>query len=1131
MRELTTDQAISRREPASAPHSGYTEDQMMVRTMIAMLIPVAAGTLAMGVPALVNILVAVVTAVGCHYLVKAVESRNVRQLREALYQRPYSAIVAGLIVGLCVGELSPWYVTAGISAMTMVVFKWGQEKLFGRKIVNPAAAAKALVLLGLTFMWFVPNPLVTGQLFYPEHMMFDLFSGEGFIGAMRFGEQMGFYGTENLSVTESMFLWKRHGWIGGASGLLTVLSGVLLAVWIKLKWRISISYLGSMAVLSALLGVATNTDVALRVGFHVFTGSVVFLAFYMATEPQTTPLTHKGQYVFAVTLALLTMGLKGAGLFGASFMALVLLNPFAAYFDRFRLKEAVGRRKRAFSPAKHIDTRVDVSSPVLTYDASKCILCERCIKACDEIHEKGILGFASRGENIFVTAGLGARGFSECDGNGACFEFCPTGALSPRFPSVPIRKWEADTRVRTTCANCGVGCHLEVYGKKDRLARIESVDVAPNYATLCVKGRFGHTYLDSDDRLTQPMIRRGHGLVRVSWDEALSEIARRLNEIKAKHGPDAIGGIASSKSTNEENYLFQKFMRTVIGTNSVDHSNRYCEAPSAAALKDAFGCTAMTNSIRELKYADCILVAGSNTTATHPVLARQIKNAVRVHGAKLIVVDPREIELVRWATLWLRPNSGTDVSWINGLMNVILSERMQDEEFIAQRTEGFAELRAAVEAYTPAKVAETTGIPEDDLRQAARMYAGAEAASIVCATGITQHLGGGDTVRSLANLALMTGNLGRPSTGVNPLQGQNNSQGASDMGAIPEMLPGYAPLDDPTAREKFVQAWGRELPSAPGLTVSEMLRGDVENQLRALIVIGSNPMLSAPNQAGVKRVLQEQLECLIVVDPFLTETGEIADVVLPAATFLEKDGSFTNTERRVHKVNRFCTPPGRAKPDWEIICALSAELGSPMPYRSTEEIMEEIARVTPIYSGISHDRLNGDGLQWPCMWREHAGTPYLYADKFMTETGKGRFQPISDGYPLVELSDEYPMVLTTGRSHYHLRTGTMSRRSEALNAYMSEPYIEVNPDDAERLGIHADGIVFVQTQWGRIETKAHLTDRVKPGLVFLPYHFFESPPNAVTSDALDAEVKNAALKATACRLERKEADELESLRR
>ncbi len=1131
MRDLTTEQAISHREPMSAPHSGFTENQMMVRTMIAMLIPAIVGPLAMGVGALVNILAAVFTAVVCHYILKAVESRNVQQLRESLYQRPYSAIVAGMIVGLCVGELSPWFVTAGISAMTMVVFKWGQEKVFGRKIVNPAAAAKAFVLLGITFMWFIPNPLVSGQLFYPEHMMFDLFSGEGFIGAMEFGRQMGFYGTENLSVTESLVIWKRHGWIGGASGVLTVISGVLLALWIKLKWRISVAFLVSMGVLAALIGVATNTDVAMRVAFHVFSGSIVFLAFYMATEPQTTPVTHKGQYLFAVALALLTTGLMGAGLFGASFVALVILNPFASYFDRVRLREAVGRTVRAFSPAKHIDTRVDVSSPVLLYDASKCIMCERCIKACDEIHEKGVLGFASRGENIFVTAGLGSRGFSECDGNGSCFEFCPTGALRPRFPSVPIRKWEADTQVQTTCANCGVGCRLEVYGKKGQIARIESVDVAPNYATLCVKGRFGHTYLNSDERLTQPLVRRGHGLVRVSWDEALAEIGQRLAAIKAQHGADAIGGIASSKSTNEENYLFQKFMRTVVGTNNVDHTNRYCEAPSVAALTDAFGCGAMTNSIQELKYAKCILVSGSNTTATHPVLARQIKNAVRVHGAKLIVVDPRDIELNRWATMWLRPKSGSDIAWINGLLHLILSEGLHDEEFIRNRTEGFAELEEAVKDYTPVKVAEITGIAEEQLREAAQMYAGAETASIVYATGITQHLGGVDSARSLANLALVTGNVGRLSTGVNPLQGQNNSQGASDMGAIPDMLPGYAPLADLTARERFMQVWGSDIPPKPGLAASEMFRSRDKNSLKALIVMGSNPILSAPNQQQVKKVLQQDLELLVVVDPFLTETAEVADVVLPAATFLEKSGSFTNTERRIHRVNEFCNPPGRAKPDWEIICALSAALGSPMTYQDTGQIMEEIARVVPIYGGVDHNRLNDDGVQWPCPSRDHAGTGYLYADTFMTESGKARFQAVTDGVDMPATSAEYPLVLTTGRSHFHLRTGTMSRRSEALNAYVNEPYIEISREDAERLGVHQDEAVVVRTKWGEIETKSHITDRVKSGLVFLPYHFFEAPTNALTSNVLSEKVKNAGLKATPCQVEVKPVDELEMLRR
>ncbi len=1102
-------------------HSGLDEDQVMLRTFAAMCIPAIAVILAVGQRAFLNILTAVVAAIVCHAIIKIFESQDLAKLGETTYKTFYSPLVAGMIVGLCMVELSPYYITAIVSAVTMVVFKWGQEKYFGRKIINPAAGAKALVLLLITLMWFIPDNLAAGQLFYPEHLDYNLLSGEGFVAAMEFGEAMGFYGTENLSIAESFFLWNRHGWMGGASPLLTVLSGILLAMWIKLKWKLTLSYLGSMIVLAVLLGAATGSPIILRIAFHAFTGSVVFLAFYMATEPQTTPATEMGQYVFGGLLAVLTMVGHLIGFYGSSFVALAILNPYSPYIDRIGIKIPFGKKERMFSPAEFSMAEVDTTSPVMDYDESKCIMCQRCVKACDEIQEKGILGLGDRGENIFTTAGLGERGFSECDGDGQCFELCPTGALTPKQEGHEIRKWEADTEGRTTCTNCGTGCKLKAYLKDNELVRVESVDVSPNEGALCIKGRFGHTYVNSDDRLTQPLVRKEGNLVPVSWKEALREVSNKFKEIKEEHGSEAIGGIASAVSTNEENFLFQKFMRVCLGTNNIDQSNRLCQTSSMIALEKAFGCGAMTNSIEELTEADCIFVAGSNTTAAHPVIARYIKEAVREHGAELIVLDPREIELVRWADHWLRPDIGTDTASINGLMNVILDNDWQDDEFIEARTEDFAELKESLSDYDPDSVEEMTGIPADELKKAAESFAKAEKSSIVFASGITQHTSGTKNVLSLANLAMMTGNIGREGTGLNPLQGQNNAQGASDMGALPNRLTGYQSIDDPGDVCKFVNTWNKEIPTEPGLTKIEMIRSAAADELKGMFIMGDNTVMSDPNKMQTEMAL-DNLEFLVVADPFLTETAAKADVVLPAATFLEKEGTFTNTERRIQKVNKIREAPGKVRSDWEIISALAQKMGYKFNYSRPEEIMNEIADLTPIYNGITYEDIEEEGIQWPVQ-DDKSGTPILHQEEFMS--GKGVFHAVEYEQYEEQPDEEYPLRLSTGRTLYQVRTGAMSRRSDVLSAKLDQPYVEVNPEDGEKYDLSDGEEVKVSTKLGQIQTEARITEKVPAGTIFVPIHFTESPANQLTDDTFDEDSGTPGIKQASCRIEKVPAEE------
>lgn len=774
------------------------------------------------------------------------------------------------------------------------------------------------------------------------------------------------------------------------------------------------------------------------------------------------------------------------------------------------------KRTRRYASPVHDLPKEDVSSPVLVHDPSKCILCERCVKACDEIQGKEILSYANRGLSAVVTAGPHGWEASDCDGCGECVQLCPTGAIREKLDNRPPRQWEMES-VQTTCSYCGVGCQLNVWVHDGRIIKVTGADSVPNFGSTCVKGRFGHTYIQKGDRLTHPLIRRNGELVVASWDEALDEVAAKFSSIKKEYGADAIAGLSSATCTNEENYVFQKFMRACIGTNNVDHCARLCHASTVAGLAAAFGSGAMTNSIEEIEFADCILVTGSNTTETHPIIANLIKRAVRYHGAKLIVVDPRQIDLVRHATLWLRQRNGTDVAWINGLMHAILSKGLHAEEFIADRTENFPAFRKAVDSYPLKRASDISGIPEEQLQAAAEIYASADKASIVYSMGITQHTHGTNNVLSLANLAMLTGNVGKASSGVNPLRGQNNVQGACDLGALPNVCPGYQAVTAPETQTRFEETWGRKISPNVGLTIVEMMHSAHEKQLKGMIIMGENPMVSDPNLNHVEEALKS-LDFLVVQDIFLTETALLADVVLPAASFAETDGTFTNTERRVLLVNKAIDPPGEARQDWEIICDLATRMGYRMNYASAARIMDEIAEVTPIYGGMSHRRLLEQELQWPCLSADHPGTKFLHEGRFTR--GLGRFHPVEYMSSAELPNDEYPFILSTGRILHHFHTGSMSRRSEALNAYVNEGYIEIHPDDLTKLGLSDGDLIKVITRRGSIVTSARATSRVAVGSVFAPFHFVEAAANRLTNDVLDPKAKIPELKVAACRLER-----------
>lgn len=759
---------------------------------------------------------------------------------------------------------------------------------------------------------------------------------------------------------------------------------------------------------------------------------------------------------------------------------------------------------------------IEDTNPFIERDLTKCILCGRCIRACQELQVIGAIDYAYQGfESKPATSFDRPLEESSCEFCGLCVSLCPVGALSDkstRFKGKETRK------VRTICPYCGCGCGLYLNVRDQEVISVSpDSEHSVNNVCLCVKGRYGFDFINNSERLKTPLIRKNGELTESSWEEALDFVASKLNEIKQKYGSDSLAGLSSSKCTNEENYLMQKFMRAVIGTNNIDNCARLCHAPTVTGLGAAFGSGAMTNSIEEIENANAILVIGSNTTEQHPIISQRIKRAAKWKGAKLIVADPRAIKLTEFADIWLRQRLGTDVALINGLINVILNEELWDREFVVQRTEGFDEMKVGIEKYTPEYVEEVTGVPAADIRQAARLYAQAERASIVYAMGITQHTTGTDNVLSLANLAMLTGNVGREGTGVNPLRGHNNVQGACDMGALPNVLPGYQRPEVAEVKEKFEKEWGAKLPEKPGLSVVETLQAAKEGKVKGMYIMGENPALSDPDITHVIEAL-ESLDFLVVQDIFLSETAELADVVLPAVSFAEKDGTFTNTERRVQRVRKAIEPIGQAKPDWQIITELATKMGYPMAYESPKQIMEEIARLTPIYGGISYDRLENGGLQWPCLHQEHPGTKFLHQDKFTR--GLGRFTAVEYIAP-AELPDkDYPLMLTTGRVLYHFHTGTMTRRSWGLNEICPEGFVEINPDDADKLQIPDGSMVKIVSRRGWVITGARVTEVVPPGTVFMPFHFKEAAANVLTNPALDLVAKIPELKVCAVRVER-----------
>ena len=785
---------------------------------------------------------------------------------------------------------------------------------------------------------------------------------------------------------------------------------------------------------------------------------------------------------------------------------------------------AVGLRevRYGYEGENHTKSLKDDSNPYFTYDPSKCIVCSRCVRACEEVQGTFALTIEGRGFDSRVSAGMSEKFMdSECVSCGACVQACPTATLTEKSMTL---MGQPDHSVITTCAYCGVGCSFRAEMQGNRVVRmVPWKDGKANHGHSCVKGRFAWGYATHPDRITKPMIRDAitDPWKEVSWDEALQYAAQRFKDIQQKHGRDSIGGITSSRCTNEEAYLVQKLVRAVFNNNNVDTCARVCHSPTGYGLKATLGESAGTQDFDSVLDSDVILVIGANPTDGHPVFASLMKKRLR-QGAKLIVVDPRQIDLVRSAHieaqhhLKLRP--GTNVAIVNALAHVIVTEGLVKEDFVAERCEpeSFNKWRAfaARENNSPEALEAITGVPAQTVREAARLFATGGNGAIYYGLGVTEHAQGSTTVIGIANLAMATGNVGRRGVGVNPLRGQNNVQGSCDMGSFPHELPGYRHVSEAGARQLFGDAWGVTIQDEPGLRIPNMFEAAMDGSFRGMYVEGEDIVQSDPNTQHVIAALQ-QLECLVVQDIFLNETAMYAHVFLPGSSFLEKDGTFTNAERRISRVRKVM-PPLAGKADWEVTQALAQAMGYPMHYNHPSEIMDEIARLTPTFTGVSYEKLDRLGsVQWPCNDATPEGTPTMHIDQFVR--GKGRFM-LTEYIPTREkVTKRFPLLMTTGRILSQYNVGAQTRRT-ANNAWHSEDRVEIHPVDADDRGIKDGDWVGITSRAGETVLRATVSERMQPGVVYTTFHFPESGANVITTDNSDWATNCPEYKVTAVEL-------------
>ncbi len=757
----------------------------------------------------------------------------------------------------------------------------------------------------------------------------------------------------------------------------------------------------------------------------------------------------------------------------------------------------------------------DASNPFFTFNNLLCISCARCVRACHDIQGTDALTMIGRGFALRPTAGDGG-GFdaSNCVSCGACVKECPTGALAENTVAAagPPTAW-----TRTTCAYCGVGCGFEAGTRDGRVVTMVPADDAPsNLGHACMKGRFGWTYLYAEDRLRLPRLRDGGRWRDISWEEALDRIAAEFGRIKAAWGGDAVATISSSRGSNEENYLFAKFMRCVIGTNHIDNCARVCHSATVTGMMETLGASAATNSLEDLDAAALIMVVGANPTESHPVVGARVKARLR-QGVPLIVIDPRRTEMARLASLHLPLRPGTNVALLNGMGRVIVEEGLVDAAYIERRTEGFEEWRRTVLDTPLEETSRITGVPVGSIQSAARRYATSGASLCLHGLGMTEHRWGSHGVMALVNLALATGQIGRPGTGINPLRGQNNVQGASDMGCLPTSFAGYQPFTDPILADRHLAVTGRPLPTVRGMKTPEMWEAALACRLKGLWIVGYDVAQTDPNLKLVRQALG-RLEFLVVQDLFMSETAKLAHLVIPGAAFLEKDGTFTNLERRIQRIRKVVDPPPGVLPDWQVVCEVARRMGYPMTYAHPSEIMDEVAQLTPSMAGVSYPRLERpDGLQWPVPTRAHPGTPLMHAERF--PKGRATFVAVEYLPPGESPDATYPFLLITGRILQHYGCGAQSRRTAILDLVDAD-VLEMHPEDAARLHIDDGEVVRLVSARGDAYVPVSVSPRVQPGELFTSFHFPVTDVNTLLSSSADETSKCPEYKVSAVRVER-----------
>jgi len=774
----------------------------------------------------------------------------------------------------------------------------------------------------------------------------------------------------------------------------------------------------------------------------------------------------------------------------------------------------------------------DISHPAIAVNLDACIQCTRCVRACREEQVNDVIGMAMRGSHAQIVFDLGDdMGASTCVACGECVQACPTGALMPA-ENVGLEK--IDKKVESVCPYCGVGCLLTYHVRDNKIAYVEGRDGPANKNRLCVKGRYGFDYLNHPERLTTPLVRK-EGVPKglneffdpadpskmfreASWEEALEIACRGLNETKAAHGPSGLAGFGSAKGSNEEAYLFQKLIRTGFGTNNVDHCTRLCHASSVAALLEGVGSGAVSNQVSDVAEAEVILVIGANPAGNHPVAATFMKNASKA-GKTLIVMDPRKTDLSRHADYMLQFRPDTDVAMLNAIMHTIVEEGLVDKQFVQARTEEFDALAENLKDFAPEKMEAVCGIKADVLREVARVFAKSSGSMIFWGMGVSQHIHGTDNARCLIALCMITGQIGRPGTGLHPLRGQNNVQGASDAGLIPMMFPDYQRVDNAEANARFEKFWGAELDDKPGLTVVEIMEAILRDELHAMYIMGENPAMSDPNLNHAREALAT-LSHLVVQDLFLTETTAFADVVLPASGWAEKDGTVTNTDRRVQMGRPAVDMPGDCRQDLWIIQQIANGVGLDWQYDGAADVYEEMRQAMPSITGISWQRLEENhSVTYPCADENDPGQPVVFQDEFPTPSGKAKLVPAALISADEQIDTDYPFVLMTGRQLEHWHTGSMTRRSRVLDAVEPNPVITMNPDDLARLDIAAGESVTVSSRRGEITATARIDNGLSAGEIFIPFCYHEAAANLLTNDSLDPYGKIPEFKFCAVKIE------------